>query len=87
MIIFSITFPTQEMEDQTIQELSDQYGYDEMVYDDRGNLIPNPENRLDFAKRSVAKGFSDIVRSRVITKGGEAIAAQYDAEFAQVVIG
>ncbi len=87
MITFSITFPTQEMEDQTVRELSDQYGYDEMVYDDNGNLIPNPETRLDFAKRSVAKGFSEIVRSRVVAKGGEAIAAQYDAAFSQVIIG
>ncbi len=63
MITFSITFPTQEMEDQTIQELSDQYGYDEMVYDDQGNLIPNPESRLDFAKRSVAKGHRSFPRN------------------------
>ncbi len=88
MITLTIELPTPEMELQVIQEISEQFGYQATVPDpEGGEPIPNPQSRLDFAKRVVATYFGDIVKDRLTAKGAAHAKAQLDAAFSQVVIG
>ncbi len=85
MITFTIDFPTDILETQFIQILSQQYGYTEMIPDPQGgDPIPNPQTRLEFISTGIPREIVDIVKNRMKRDGSMDTETQVDALFADV---
>ena len=81
----TMEFQTAEIEAQSIQELSEHYGYPENVLID-GESAANPQTRLDFCKRSFADELGRIVRERLLANQTAALRAQINASLEATVI-
>lgn len=85
MITLTFDFPTPEIEQLAVQELSDYYGYSELILAD-GAPAPNPQSRLDFATASLKAELGERVKSRIQAKRQIAVREQLDATFGQTVV-
>ncbi len=87
MITFAIEFPTDILETQFIQILSQQYGYTEMIPDPQGGEpIPNPQTRLEFISNIIPRYIVDLVKGRMKSEASSDTETQVEALFADVHI-
>ncbi len=87
MITFAIDFPTDILETQFIQILSQQYGYTDMIPDPQGgDPIPNPQTRLEFISGVIPRYIVDLVKNRMKSEASTDTETQVEALFADVHI-
>lgn len=94
MITLSFAFPTDELETQAVEVISDHYGYPETVLipstDGDGNDTsapgPNPQSKVDFCKRSIAKYLGDIVRDRLVASTVASATDAVQARLSETVV-
>ncbi len=85
MISFAIEFPTDILETQFIQLLSEQYGYTEMIPDPQGgDPIPNPQTRLEFISNVIPRYIVDLVKGRMKSEASADTETQVETLFSGV---
>ena len=78
----TITFDAQNAKDnQTIDAIAALYNYQTQITDQNGQLIPNPENKTQFARRHTKKWFREIRKAYVVNLAADTARATALGDF------